>query len=106
MTNVINPAEEHAFVGVWVTEDEDSDVSFDISLSGDSFHVVGVCISDGEEFEIQNLVSGNNTLSFDAVMPSTGWRSKNVFRLRNDGKADLELTIYEVWKKREHVSAG
>ena len=99
MKKMINPLEDHAFVGTWVTEDEDSDVSFEISASGDGFHVVGVCISDGEVFEIQNLASGDNWLSFDAVMPSTGWRSKNVFRLRSDGKADLELTIYEVWKK-------
>jgi hypothetical protein len=100
VNKIISAPENHPFVGVWVTGGEDSDVTFEISANGDSFHVVGVCISDGEVFEIENLASGENWLSFDAKMPSTGWRSKNVFRLRDDGKADLELTIYEVWKKK------
>lgn len=106
MNKITNSSEAHAFLGEWVTEGEDSDVSFEISASGDSFHVTGVCISDGEEFEIHNFSSGDKWLSFDAIMPSTGWRSKNVFKLRADGKADLELTIYEVWKKKENFTAG
>lgn len=99
MTELIDPLQNHAFVGVWVTESDDSDVSFEISALDGVFQVVGTCISDGEVFEIKNISSGIDWLSFDAMMPSTGFRSKNVFRLRDDDKAELELTVYEVWKK-------
>lgn len=101
MTKIIDPPAQHGLIGVWVTEDEDSDASFEISSRGEGFHVAGVSVSDGEAFEIRNLAWGDNWLSFDALMPSTGCRSKNVFRLREDGKTELELTIYEVWKKRQ-----
>jgi hypothetical protein len=40
-----------------------------------------------------------------ARMPSIDFKSKHVFRLRPDGRADLALTIYEVWKK-ENVKPG
>jgi hypothetical protein len=36
-----------------------------------------------------------------ARMPSTNWLSKNVFTVRPDGRLDLELTTYEVWKKKD-----
>jgi hypothetical protein len=34
-------------------------------------------------------------------MPSTSYTTKLLFRIRPDGKADLELTLYEVWKKKD-----
>ena len=34
-------------------------------------------------------------------MPSTEFTTENVFRLRPDGKVILELTLYEVWKKKD-----
>jgi len=40
-------------------------------------------------------------LSFIARMPSTGTSTKNLFRLRLDGKLDLELTTYDVWRKKD-----
>jgi hypothetical protein len=90
---------DHPFVGVWVTEEEDSDASFTVSVVDGQFRIQGVCISDGEAFEINNVGWADERLSFHALMPSTGVRSINVFQLLSDGKAELALTIYEVWKK-------
>lgn len=90
----------HPFVGTWVVEDEDSDATFVVTVEDGQFVVVGTCISDGEIFEVKDVSWGNDWLSFHARMISTDFRSKNVFRLRDDGKANLELTIYEVWKKK------
>jgi hypothetical protein len=39
-------------------------------------------------------------LSFIARMPSTNNVTKNVFRIRSDGKLDHELTTYDTWKKK------
>jgi len=91
--------DDHPFVGVWVTEDEDSDVSFTVSVVDGQFSVHGVCISDGEPFEITKVEWADERLSFNAEMPSTGMSSVNVFQLRLDGRADLTLTTFEVWRK-------
>lgn len=69
MTNTTRP-HAHPLIGTWITQAEDSNVKWD-----------------------------GKTLSFTAKMPSTGTITKNVFRMRQDGRLDLELTTYEVWKK-------
>ena len=87
--------------GTWVTEEEDSDAEFSFVVKDGHLEVSGVCRSDGEAFEIEDIVWDGASLSFTAIMPSTGFKSKNSFRMRDDGKADLELTYRETWKKRK-----
>ena len=90
---------KHPLVGTWITDDEDSDAAFVIKVVKGRFVVSGFCRSDGEKFKITETRWENESLSFNALMPSTQQRSRNAFRVRPDGKADLELTIWEVWKK-------
>ena len=61
---------------------------------------------DGEEFEITQVKWDGKALSFIARMPSTETTTKNVFRMRLDGRVDLELTTYEIWKKRMSSPVG
>lgn len=82
-----------------MTNDEDSDAAFTISVADGEFRVSGFCQSDGETFEIEGVNWDGTALTFTAKMPSTGFVTKNVFRIRPDGQLDLELTTYEVWKK-------
>ena len=91
---------EHPLIGTWVTNDEDSDAAFTFSVADGEFRVSGFCQSDGEEFEVSGVNWDGTALTFTARMPSTGCVTKNVFRIRPDGKLDLELTTHEVWKKR------
>jgi hypothetical protein len=39
-------------------------------------------------------------------MASTKTATKNVFRAQRDGKLTLELTTYEVWKKKRAAGAA
>jgi hypothetical protein len=89
---------DHPLIGTWVTNEEDSDAAFTISVTDGEFRVSGVCQSDGETFEIEGVNWDGSALTFTAIMPSTGFVTKNVFRVRPDGQLDLELTTYEVWK--------
>jgi hypothetical protein len=91
---------DHPLVGTWVTNDEDSDAAFTFAVADGELRVSGFCQSDGEEFEIKGVNWNGTALTFTATMPSTGFVIKNVFSIRPDGKLDLELTTYEVWKKQ------
>ena len=92
---------DEKLTGTWVTQEEDSDAVFAFIIKDGIFEVSGFERSDNEAFEITNVVWDGNALSFTAVMPSTGFRTQNIFRLRLDGNADLAFTSYEVWKKIE-----
>ena len=96
---------DHPLIGTWITEEEDSNVAFTICVRDGVFAVTGFCRIDGEAFEISELEWDGDALTFRARMPSTDTVTKNLFRIRDDGKADLECTIYEVWKKQE-VTVG
>lgn len=52
-------------------------------------------------FEISDVVWNEDALSFTARFPPTGTVTRNVFRAGSNGVADLELTTYEVWIKKE-----
>jgi hypothetical protein len=91
---------EHALIGTWVADEETSDAAFVFSGRENRLHVSGFCISDREEFEITEVKWDGKALSFTARMPSTDTVTKNIFRIRPDGKLTLALTTYEVWKKK------
>ena len=92
---------DRALVGTWITTDEDSNAAFTFAVVGNRFRVSGFCRSDGEKFKITQVKWDGQALSFTARMPSTGWVTKNVFRVRRDGRLDLEVTTYDVWKKKD-----
>jgi hypothetical protein len=93
--------DDHVLIGTWITDGEDSNAAFTVSLRGGKLRVSGFCRSDGEQFEVKQAKWDGKALSFIARMPSTDTITKNVFRVRPDGKVDLELTTYEVWKKKD-----
>lgn len=68
---------DSTFAGSWVTEDEDSDVEFIIDFSAGVPSIQAYCLSDREQLDIIDLRIENDTLSFDSVVPSTGYRVKN-----------------------------
>jgi hypothetical protein len=92
---------DHALIGTWVTDWEDSNTAFRFSRENNKLRVSGFCRSDGEEFEITHMKWDGIALSFMARMPSTHTVTKTVFRIRPDGRLDLELTTHEVWKKKD-----
>ncbi len=97
---------DHPLIGTWVTKDEDSDAVFTISVSGGEFSVTGYCHSDGELFEIGDIVWDGKWLSFLATMPSTNTRTRNSFHALGDGTAVLRYTIEEIWIKKAGGQPG
>ncbi len=92
---------DHPLIGTWITDEEDSDTAFRFSLENNKLRVSGFCRSSGEEFEITHVKWDGMALSFIARFPATDTVTKNLFRMRPDGRGDLELTNYEVWKKKD-----
>lgn len=91
----------HPLVGTWITEDEDSNVAFVISVAENTFHVSGFSRSSAVPFEISDVVWDGEALSFTARFPPTNTITRNLFRARSNSVADLELTTYEVWIKKK-----
>lgn len=98
---VKTPPVNKALIGTWIAAGEDSNVAFKFSVQNKAYRVSGFCRSDGEEFEITKVKWNGKALAFTARMPSTNYVTKNVFRIRPDGRLDFELTTYDVWKKKQ-----
>ena len=97
---VPKPTKTHPLVGTWITDEEDSNSAFVIKVAGGKFAVSGFCRSTKERFKITRIRWDGVSLSFDAVFPSTAWKSGHVLQLRADGRMKHELTIWEIWKKK------
>lgn len=101
------PAKTHAIpvkralLGTWITLDEGSNAAFTLSTKNKRCRVTGFCRSSGEAVEITRVRWDGKALSFVARMPSIDTVTKNVFRIRSDGRLDLELTTYDIWKKKD-----
>lgn len=91
---------DHPLCGTWVADKEDPSVAFTVQSKEGTFSVSGVSRPDGEEFEITQLEWDGASLGFIARMPSTDTTTKNALSTRDDGRADLASTIYEIWKKK------
>ena len=100
MAKIVKLQSSHPLVGIWISDEGDSSAEFEISPAPDGFKVTGRDRSDGEQFQISNVAWDGNQLTFDSLMPSTGYGAKHVLRLRSPEKVDHELTIYEVWKRK------
>ena len=98
---VVQVEDSNPLVGTWVTNDEDSDVAIEVNVKDGEFRVSAFCISDDEPFTIRNLTWDGSVLRFEAVMPSTSWKTVNSLKLRSDGRVDFELTLFEIWKKKD-----
>jgi len=88
------------FIGIWMCVDDDSSVR--VSVSKDNSNKVKVCVTDlydGEVLEVSNVKTTSRTLSFDCVVPSTGYRTKNSLVLQGDGTCRYKLTVFETWVK-------
>jgi hypothetical protein len=92
---------DHPLVGTWIAEEDDSDVAFVISVEDNVFKVSGIYRSSGIPFDIYDVIWNGEALSFTARFQPTNTITKNVFRARTSDVADLALTVYEVWIKKE-----
>jgi hypothetical protein len=85
--------------GRWVTEDNDSDIEITIKGTDGDPSVEARCISDGEILVVTNIQWLNPVLSFDALVPSNGYKTRNVMRFKSPDQCEFELTLWENWKR-------
>ena len=97
----------HPLVGTWaqkarLDDPDTSYVTFTISLRDRKLVVDGVDTSDGEKLVISDVRWDGKVLEFTSVCPSTHWKAKHVFRVREPGLADHQVTYTEseLWEKR------
>ncbi|HUA55717.1 MAG TPA: hypothetical protein VMB81_26265 [Candidatus Sulfotelmatobacter sp.] len=100
----------HPMAGTWASiGDEDSTREFTVSVSrnGDLF-VSGIDRSDGEAFVISDVAwEGKAALRFEALMPSTGHRTRNLMRLLADGDlVEFQLTLSQPWRRSRPRRVG
>ena len=93
--------DDHPLVGTWITEDEDSNMAVVIGVKNGQPEIACFTRSDGEFHGICDVRWNGESLHFDSVVLSNGWRSHHVFRAAADGTANVEFTWYEVWKKKD-----
>lgn len=87
--------------GRWVTAEEDSDVELTIEFSDGVPTVLAHCRSDGEKLDVQDLRIEGDTLCFETIVPSTGYRARSRMRFLDMESCEMELTLRERWKRIE-----
>ncbi|MFA6174879.1 MAG: hypothetical protein WC701_14550 [Kiritimatiellales bacterium] len=89
-------------VGDWKCEDDDCFVRISISKDGSGHVQIGaVDLSDNEVLTVLNVKETSRALSFDFVVPSSGYQTKSKFVLQPDGSCMHQLTMLERWVKAE-----
>lgn len=83
------------FVGRWKSEGDWNMSVFEVSVEKSSVVVSGIDQSSGELFVISNIVSSAEEVSFDTLMPSTGRRGRQTFRMY-DGRPVSEFVFSDV----------
>jgi hypothetical protein len=91
----INPG----LIGIWVTEDEDSEATFSVSQGKDGYEVAGFDRDSGDSFGIKDVAWNGVNLSFEVYLDEDELLSKNTFTLLADGTAKLQLTLFDIWTR-------
>ena len=85
--------------GCWVTTEGDSDVEFVIEIIQEQPRVEARCRSDGEVLTVSNLRWEDESLKFDTMVPSSGYKARHTLRFTSTGVCEHELTLWETWKR-------
>jgi hypothetical protein len=86
-------------IGRWVHEDEDSDAEFVITGREGEPQVVARCLSDDEQMDVQNLSWNEDGLTFETIVPSSGYHTVHRMRFPDFDRCEHELTLRETWKR-------
>jgi len=85
------------FAGTWVSfEPYDSDdylIEWVISIDDGVISVTARDLQDNEEMEISEVWFDGTVLLFTSLMPSTGRRGLNRFRLKDNDRIESEFTF-------------
>jgi hypothetical protein len=84
-------------IGIWETEDRDSDAIFEITNVGNKLKVVAFNKRDGERFKVSKLRTTSNGIKFETFVPSTKYRAKHFLRCVSKSAILQELTLIERW---------
>lgn len=91
-------------IGTWVSsqpfDSEDYLVEYHISRAAQRYRVGARDYRDGEEMKISKVRFDGQTLDFISLMPSTGRKGQNRFRLRDNSiEAEFTFTVRETLKR-------
>lgn len=89
------------FVGIWKRDIFGVICYYIIKNNGSDIAVSAYDSSDNEEFKISNIILENSELSFETLMPSTGWKVKHLVTLINNSEAKVITSFQTVdrWLK-------
>lgn len=85
-------------IGTWKTEDSTERVKIS-ETTGGTVSVSSYDLSDGEVFEVSNLVVSTDSVEYDKLVPSNGYRTHEKLAIGQDGRLSGKLTVYEMWVK-------
>jgi ribosomal-protein-alanine N-acetyltransferase len=85
--------------GRWVEKGDWSNVEYVILFRDGQPFITARCISDCEMLEILDLKVANDSLSFDTLCHSTGYRGRHVLRFSSPDLCEHEITSWEAWKR-------
>lgn len=93
---------DNRLVGTWECEEDDCSVQIFIRKDENGCACVKVLdLLDDEELDVNNIKETPRAVSFECVVPSSGYRTKNKLVLKPDGACEHQLTIFEKWVKSE-----
>ena len=103
MSNIVQLNLSHPLVGTWCGEGEDSRAEYTVAVRSEGFSITGIDSIDGEMFVISEVSWDGERLIFSSLMPSTGRRSTNIFRLISNDQVEYTFTFTEteIWRKKK-----
>jgi|WetSurMetagenome_2_1015567.scaffolds.fasta_scaffold00201_7 hypothetical protein len=99
-TNFDNLIGKWVHIEEWDTDDWMSE--YDISGTENNIIIKAKDHNDGEEYEISNIKWNGQVLEFVSVMPSTGRKGINKFRIKSENELESEFTFteYDIMKRK------
>ena len=105
MTGVVQFRSRHPLVGIWRHPDQEYGTSLRIAISAadEGFRVRAWDDADGEELGISSVSWDGRALSFEAHVPSTGWRTLYEVEPSNEGTVTVRFTQSESWVRGDEA---
>ena len=94
-----NSIDPQRFVGRWCSSDSEADRLLNISWSAGKYLIAAEDAGDGEEFCVANTLLKRGWLSFELLVPSTGFWTSNRLQMIDVSRMKCLITREERWRR-------